>query len=92
MFRVNYYVQCTKGGNQDQNGLFPSLNWKDDNGYEAFEPPVIPDSHTGPPTSYVLIIKSLGGKPIEWQVTTEQGDTAVYEVYLALERIGPQGQ
>jgi hypothetical protein len=93
IFRVNLYVQCTKGDPQDKEDLNPVFAWKDDNpGTEQLRLEPLPDQVAGLPFTFIYIIKDIGGAPIEWQVDTMTGDTAVYEVYLALERIGPKVQ
>jgi hypothetical protein len=91
MFRVNFYVQCTKG---DPNGagLNPMLTWTDDNGKEVVFYPTIPDGSPGPPASFLSVIKAIAGKPLVWRVTLGNNDTSKYEVYIALERIGPKVQ
>jgi hypothetical protein len=90
VFRVTFYVQCTMGSEQTGKGLFPILKWRDDVFSETFAPaPSIVDSNAGAPTSYIFVIKDIAGKPVTWRVATQPGDTSEYEVYIALERIGP---
>lgn len=92
MFRVNFYVQCTKGDPVNGQGLGPMLYWKDDNGREQLFLGSVSDKLAGLPTSYVFIIKASEGQPITWAVNTYPPDDSEYEVYLALERIGPKVQ
>jgi hypothetical protein len=93
VFRVTFMVQCTRGNPLNADGLNPELVWTDDNGGERFVPGTVGDSAAEPPTSFTFVIKDMGGAPIEWGVSpVKPGDDSIYEVYIALERIGPKVQ
>ncbi len=90
LFRVSYMIQCTNGDARNGHGLTPTLSWTDDNGSDGFIPgSPINDNVPQRPITYVFVFKDIGGAPIEWQVTTVPEDKSVYEVYIALERLGP---
>jgi hypothetical protein len=91
MFRVTFYVQCIKGDPQNGQGLSPQLYFTDDTGRDFFSGHA-PDNVPQPPTSYIFVIKSIGGSSISWEVAKQGSDESAYEVYLALERIGPVAQ
>lgn len=94
VFRVSFMLQCTKGDPVNGQGLFPSIGWTDDNHDELFSPggPVL-DQRPGAPSSFIVIIKAIAGTPISWSVNpVNKNDTSEYEVYIALERIGPKVQ
>ena len=92
MFRVNFYVQCT-GQGQNAQGLYPMLQFTDDIGPD-FDAQLgfAGDGQPQAPSSWTNIIKAKAGTPIIWQVQLLSGDTSPYEVYIALERIGPKVQ
>jgi hypothetical protein len=79
MFRVSFYVQCIKGDPINGKDLFPELG-------------PVPDRTGGLPATFSFIIKDNGRQSIEWVVEKPPVDESVYEVYLALERIGPKVQ
>lgn len=93
VFRVNFMIQCTGGDIQNSSALVPTLDWVDGNGPE-FYPGFfgVPDGAPMPPYSFVFIIKAKGGRPIVWGIQEQPQDTSTYNVYLALERIGPKVQ
>jgi hypothetical protein len=91
MFRVNFYLQCTKGDPGDFQGLTAYVHWTDDNFPEAFHQNVGDQEETSP-SSWNFIIKDLVGQPITWEVSANAQDTSKYEVYIALEHIGPKVQ
>jgi hypothetical protein len=88
MFRVSFYVQCTRGSGI-QSALQSAVIWTDANG-EEFEVLNVQDTAPEPPVSSIFIIKAIAGTPVRWLVQPNTtGDNSVYEVYLALEAIGP---
>jgi len=92
MFRVNFYVQCTSGSGLGGTVLSPNLSWSDDIGTETQVFPGVGDTSSGPPATFVFIVKALAGTPIAWNVEPSFNDKSRYEVYLALEAIGPTVQ
>jgi hypothetical protein len=90
MFRASLYLQCTEGDPQDVQGITMTLEWTDDVGSERFAFNIA-DSEKGAPTSQTFLIKGQAGIPIDWNISV-RGSNAIYEVYLALERIGPKVQ
>jgi len=90
MFRASLYLQCTQGDPQDVQGITMTLEWFDDVGSERFAFNIA-DSEKGAPTSQTFLIKGQAGMPIDWNISV-RGSNAIYEVYLALERIGPKVQ
>jgi hypothetical protein len=90
MFRVSFYVQCTRGSNLGGTALSPMLSWTDDIGADSQMFPSVVDIFAGPPVSSIFIIKAIAGTPVRWSVRPNTtGDNSVYEVYVALEAIGP---
>jgi hypothetical protein len=92
VFRVNFMFQCT-GDQQNSGTLQPAFIWTDDNGEEFYELGQIPCGNIGRPASFIFIIKATAEKPINWFLREggSQG-TSTYDVYMALERIGPTVQ
>lgn len=87
MFRVTVYLQCTKGDPQGM-GMNPVVLWTDDNGEETFIPGgPVEDKTPGPGVTFSFVIKDLAGIPIQWELVKDD-NRAVYEIYLAVERIG----
>jgi hypothetical protein len=93
MFRVSFYLQCTKGSEILNTELDPVVLWTDDNGNEFEALPPVQDNSIGPPESAMFIIKAIAGTPVSWNVQPNRlRDKSRYEVYLALEHIGPTVQ
>jgi hypothetical protein len=92
MFRVNLYLQCTQGDPLNGQGLSMDLRWYDDVGGGSFTFSISDSQKSGSAASYAFLIKDRGGVPITWDVRAAPLDAAVYEVYIALERIGPKVQ
>ena len=92
LFRVNFYLQCTGFGDNPQ-GLYPVIQFTDDIGSD-FDSQLgfADDGQPTAPRSWIDIIKAKAGTPITWQVQVLPGDTSPYEVYIALERMGPKVQ
>jgi hypothetical protein len=90
VFRVNFMTQCTSGGSGT---VEPRLSWVDDNGGEFYPTSAtVPceDPHT--PVSFIFIIKAIAGQPITWTVFGGLQGENIFEVYIALEQIGPKVQ
>jgi hypothetical protein len=92
MLRVSFYVQCTKGSGLGHSALSPSLSWTDDTGADSQMFPSVVDIFAGPPATFVFIVRALAGTPITWSVAPTFNDTSRYQVYIALEHIGPTVQ
>jgi hypothetical protein len=92
MFRVTMYIQSTGGNPQNGQGIDPQFHWTDDNGLEYQSLPSVNDGGPQAPFSTVFVIKAISGTSITWGTEMAPSDDSVYEVYLALERIGPKVQ
>jgi hypothetical protein len=90
LFRVNFTLQCTGSGTNPQ-GLYPVIQFTDDNGPD-FDQQLgfADDGQPTAPYSWTNVFKAIAGTPITWQVQLLPGDTSPYEVYIALEKIGPK--
>jgi hypothetical protein len=88
VFRVNFMIVCTAGSGD----VLPGFSWTDDNGGEAYQFNTDYAECGSPhaPMGAVFIIKAIAGTQIDWEAIWQGGQT--YDVYLALERIGPKGQ
>jgi hypothetical protein len=91
VFRVNLMVQCT-GNQQPQGTLDPEFLWADDNGREGSFLSSIPCGNPSLPATSIFIIKATPALPIFWEMRAGGRATSTYEVYIALERIGPKVQ
>jgi hypothetical protein len=92
MFRVTMYVQSTGGNPQNAQGIYPQFHWTDDDGLESQSLPPVNDGGPQAPFSTVFVIKALANTAIIWGTEMAPLDNSVYEVYIALERIGPKVQ